>query len=173
MHLHRCVTFEQDGQPIGFAYFAPTPMTDRTWHLWWIVVGKQIQARGVGSQLLHYVEESRPCRKRPTNDGRDFGIAFLDLTRRFYVKHGYDRAATLKDFYAAGHDMVIYPQTALRRACAARGTVQTPCSQGMILKRLRANHGKLADPDTSCRARTKTAISQVNGNRHASQRIAR
>ena len=23
---HRAVTFEQDGRPIGFAYFAPTPM---------------------------------------------------------------------------------------------------------------------------------------------------
>src|SRR5437660_11424586 len=37
---HRCVTFEQDGQPIGLAYYAPAPMTDRTWHLWWIVVSK-------------------------------------------------------------------------------------------------------------------------------------
>src|ERR1700730_11521499 len=54
---HRCVTYEQDGQAIGFAYYAPTAMTDRTWHLWWIVVSKQIQARGVGTQLLKYVED--------------------------------------------------------------------------------------------------------------------
>ena len=31
-----------------------------------------------------------------------------DLTRRFYVKHGYYTAATVKDFYADGHDKVIY-----------------------------------------------------------------
>ena len=27
-------------------------MTDRTWDLWWIVVSKQIQARGIGGELL-------------------------------------------------------------------------------------------------------------------------
>ena len=27
---HRCITFEQSGQAIGFAYFAPVDMTDRS-----------------------------------------------------------------------------------------------------------------------------------------------
>ena len=37
---HRALTLELDGQPVGFAYYAPTAMTDRTWHLYWIFVKK-------------------------------------------------------------------------------------------------------------------------------------
>src|SRR5438876_908651 len=54
---HTAITYERDGQPIGFAYFAPAQMTDRTWYLWWIVVSRQIQARGVGGALLKHVEQ--------------------------------------------------------------------------------------------------------------------
>jgi GNAT superfamily N-acetyltransferase len=105
---HRCVTYEQHGQPIGFAYYAPTPMTDRTWHLWWIVVSKQIQAKGVGGKLLKHVEEA--IRKE---GGRlliveTSGLPSYDLTRRFYLKNGYEQAAVFRDFYADKHDMVVY-----------------------------------------------------------------
>jgi len=34
---HRCVTYEQHGQIVGFTYYAPAAMTERTWYLWWIV----------------------------------------------------------------------------------------------------------------------------------------
>jgi hypothetical protein len=33
-HGHRAVTFEKDGQILGFAYFAPAAMTDQTWYLY-------------------------------------------------------------------------------------------------------------------------------------------
>ena len=51
------MTLEQDGRPIGFAYYAPAAMTDRTWYLYWIAVAKTIQARGLGSRLLHWAED--------------------------------------------------------------------------------------------------------------------
>jgi ribosomal protein S18 acetylase RimI-like enzyme len=105
---HRCVTYEQEGQAIGFAYYAPAPMTDRTWHLWWIVVSKQIQARGVGSRLLKYVEDGVRAEGGRLLIVETSGLPSYELTRRFYLKHGYEHAATLKDFYADGHDMVIY-----------------------------------------------------------------
>ena len=54
---HRSITYEKEGQVIGFAYYAPAAMTDRTWYVYWIAVSKQIQARGVGQELLRYVEE--------------------------------------------------------------------------------------------------------------------
>jgi GNAT superfamily N-acetyltransferase len=105
---HRCVTFEDNGQPIGFAYYAPTPMTDRTWHLWWIVVSKQIQARGVGGQLLKYVEEGARAENGRLLIVETSGLPSYELTRRFYLKNGYELSATLKGFYADGHDMVVY-----------------------------------------------------------------
>src|SRR5689334_22563273 len=57
-HSHCAITFEQEGKAIGFAYYAPAAMTDRTWYLYWIAVSKQTQARGVGAKMLHHVEEA-------------------------------------------------------------------------------------------------------------------
>jgi GNAT superfamily N-acetyltransferase len=105
---HRCVTYEQEGRPIGFAYFAPSAMTDRTWDLWWIVVSKKIQAKGVGGKLLKHAEDAI------RQDGGRLlvldtsSLPSYDLTRRFYLKHGYDEAAVVKDYYADGHSKVIY-----------------------------------------------------------------
>src|SRR6476660_3825698 len=53
---HRAVVLEADGKVVGFAYFAAAAMTDRTWSLWWIVVDRAVQARGIGGKLLQYVE---------------------------------------------------------------------------------------------------------------------
>ena len=108
-HLgHRGVTFERDGVIVGFAYFAPAAMTDRTWHLWWIVVGPSQQGGGIGGKLLKHVEDDIRA-----HQGR---ILFIETgsqphyepTRRFYLKHGYELHATLQDFYAAGDSMVVF-----------------------------------------------------------------
>ncbi len=105
---HRAITYEQDGHVLGFAYYAPASMTDRTWYLYWIVVTKQTQARGIGGTLLRHVEEE--IRKL---DGRlllieTSSLPHYDLTRRFYLKHHYEQGAVLKDFYADGDDMVVF-----------------------------------------------------------------
>jgi ribosomal protein S18 acetylase RimI-like enzyme len=105
---HRAVTFVQDGQVAGFAYYAPAAMTDRTWYLYWIAVSKQIQARGVGGKLLRHAEE-----EIKKENGRLFlietsSLPQYDLTRKFYVKHGYETHAVLRDYYADGDDMVIF-----------------------------------------------------------------
>ncbi len=105
---HLSVTYEQDGRPIGFAYYAPAAMTDRTWYLYWIAVSKHTQARGLGGRLLRHAEE----------DIRQVGGRLLlietsslphyELTRKFYLKHHYEQAAVLRDFYADGDDMVVF-----------------------------------------------------------------
>ena len=105
---HRALTLEQDGQPVGFAYYAPTAMTDRTWHLYWIFVQKTGQARGLGSRLLRHVEDDIA-----RSGGRLFLIETSSLpsyepTRKFYLKHGYEQAAVVRGFYADGDDQVIF-----------------------------------------------------------------
>src|SRR5581483_6960131 len=54
---HICVTCEREGRVIGFAYYAPAAMTDRTWYLYWIAVDRQTHARGIGSELLRHAEQ--------------------------------------------------------------------------------------------------------------------
>ncbi len=105
---HRAVSYEKDGQVIGFAYFAPADMTDRTWYLYWIAVAKKTQARGTGAALLHHTEEE--IRKA---GGRLYlietsSLPQYELTRMFYVKHGYEQHAIVRDFYADGDDLIIF-----------------------------------------------------------------
>jgi ribosomal protein S18 acetylase RimI-like enzyme len=107
-HGHQSVTFEHAGEPIGFAYYAPASMTDRTWYLYWIAVSKDTHAKGIGSKLLHYVEEDIRKKKGRLLLIETSSLAHYELTRRFYLKHQYEKAAVLRDFYADGDDMVIF-----------------------------------------------------------------
>jgi ribosomal protein S18 acetylase RimI-like enzyme len=105
---HRCVTAEQDGQVLGFAYFAPAAMTDRTWYLWWIVVRQDLQSKGIGSALLRHVEQEIADLKGRVLFVETGSLPHYELTRRFYIKHAYEKHALLKDYYAEGDSMVVF-----------------------------------------------------------------
>jgi ribosomal protein S18 acetylase RimI-like enzyme len=105
---HICITYAQHGRPIGFAYYAPAAMTDRTWYLYWIAVDKQTHARGVGGKLLRHAEEDILRARGRLLLIETSSLAHYELTRRFYLKHGYTQAAVLGDFYAQGDDMVVF-----------------------------------------------------------------
>src|SRR5438105_1733301 len=95
-HGHRCVTREERGQVIGFAYFAPAAMTDRTWYLYWIAVSKTIQARGIGQELLRYVEEDIRGANGRILLIETSSLPHYQLTRRFYVKQNYEQTAVIR-----------------------------------------------------------------------------
>jgi GNAT superfamily N-acetyltransferase len=105
---HRCLTAWRGNQPIGFVYWAPAAMTDRTWHLWWIAVRRDLQSRGSGARLLARCEaEVRAA------GGRLLLIETSSLpgyepTHRFYARHGYTAPSAIADFYADGDDLVVF-----------------------------------------------------------------
>jgi ribosomal protein S18 acetylase RimI-like enzyme len=105
---HVCRTNEHDGELLGFVYFAPAPMALGTWELWWIVVKPSAQARGLGGEMLRYAEEEVRCRQGRVLFVETSSQPLYDLTRRFYVRHGYEEHAVLKDYYAAGDSMVVF-----------------------------------------------------------------
>jgi ribosomal protein S18 acetylase RimI-like enzyme len=107
-HGHRCVTFEQANDIVGFAYYAPAAMTDRTWYLYWIAVTRQTQARGIGGKLLHFVEQDIAQAGGRVLFIETSSLSHYDLTRRFYLKHHYEQAAAIPDYYADGDDMVVF-----------------------------------------------------------------
>jgi len=106
---HQCVTYDEDGRNLGFGYYAPASMTERTWYLYWIAVTKEVQARGIGGSLLRHIENDI----RHLHQGRlllieTSSLPHYELTRSFYLKHGYDQLAVLDDYYADGDDMVVF-----------------------------------------------------------------
>lgn len=105
---HIAVTYEDQGHILGYAYYAPAAMTDRTWYLYWIAVKRDIHAKGIGGKLLHHAEDD--IRKR---DGRVLfietsSLPHYELTRKFYLKHGYEVTGVLRDYYSDGDDMVVF-----------------------------------------------------------------
>ena len=90
-------------------YYAPADLTDGgTWDLWWIIVAKARQGRGLGARLLDLVEQSVS-----QEGGRQLLIETSSLpqyepTRRFYLKYGYHVIARIPDYYTEGDDLIIF-----------------------------------------------------------------
>ncbi|HTI06190.1 MAG TPA: GNAT family N-acetyltransferase [Gemmatimonadales bacterium] len=104
---------------LGYACWGPTPGTAGTWDLYWIVVDRERQGRGLGTELLEEVEQ-----RLTTHDARLIVVETssrpdYEPTRKFYEARGYTKAATIADYYAPGDDLVIYtkdPRGDLARA---------------------------------------------------------
>jgi GNAT superfamily N-acetyltransferase len=105
---HLAVTYEYQGAPAAFAYYAPAPMTDRTWYLYWIAVRRGLQGGGVGGELLARAEEDVRRAGGRLLLIETSSLPHYERTRAFYLKHGYELHAVLRDFYADGDDMVVF-----------------------------------------------------------------
>ena len=95
-------------QVVGYACWGPTPGTEATHDLYWIVVDRQRQGTGIGSQLLGEVEQrlrTDGCRLVvvETSSRTDYAP-----TRAFYEARGYTRTATIPEYYAPGDDLVVF-----------------------------------------------------------------
>ncbi len=105
---HHCITFEQAGEVLGFAYYAPAAMTDRAWYLYWIAVTKHTQAKGIGGKLLRHVEDDIHAQNGRVLLIETSSLPHYELTRKFYLKLHYEQASVLPDFYADGDDLVVF-----------------------------------------------------------------
>ncbi|MCS6849896.1 MAG: GNAT family N-acetyltransferase [Gemmataceae bacterium] len=105
---HRAVADERQREVVGFAYYAPAAMTDRTWYLYWIAVRKALHARGIGSALLQHAEDDIRAAGGRLLIIETSSLPSYEQTRRFYQKHGYVQVAVVPDFYADGDSMVVF-----------------------------------------------------------------
>jgi ribosomal protein S18 acetylase RimI-like enzyme len=105
---HLAVAAEQGGALVGYAYYAPAAMTDRTWYLYWIAVTPAHQARGVGGGLLRRAEHDAGARQGRVLFIETSSLPHYEPTRRFYLKHGYEVTGVLRDYYGDGDDMVVF-----------------------------------------------------------------
>jgi GNAT superfamily N-acetyltransferase len=96
------------GDPLGFICFGPIPMTDRCYDLYWLVVDKKFTGRGVGGELMLYMEETL-VKKNGRRIYIDTSSAQqYDSARLFCENCGFFVDSVLDDFYRDGDDKIIY-----------------------------------------------------------------
>jgi ribosomal protein S18 acetylase RimI-like enzyme len=104
---HLWVT-DDDGGPVGVAYYAPERMTDRTWNLYMIAVHPARQGQGRGTSLLRHVERDLIARGARLLLVDTSSLPEFERTRAFYRKCGYEEEARIREFWKAGDDKIIY-----------------------------------------------------------------
>ena len=100
--------FDAGGTLVGYACYGPTPQTDRSWDLYWIVVAKESHGRGVGSKLLAEVERRLAAESARVMLIETSSRADYRATRTFYESRGYMEAARIADYYAPHDDRVMF-----------------------------------------------------------------
>lgn len=98
-----------DGEgPVAVAYYAPEPMTDGTWNLRLIAVRPDRQGRGYGVALTRRIEAVLAARGARVLLVETSGLPAFARTRAFYRARGYEAAARIREFYAAGDDKIVF-----------------------------------------------------------------
>lgn len=102
------ITRLDNNRPIAIAYCAPERLTDGTYNLYLIAVHKDFQAKGIGGQIMRYVERLLQSKGKRILLVETSGLPEFELTRKFYDKCGYNREAVIRDFYHEGEDKVVF-----------------------------------------------------------------
>lgn len=105
---YRFIGAYQGNRLVGYACWGPTPDTQGTWDLYWIVVERTLQRSGIGRQLLDHVEHTIAQAGGRLIMVETSGRADYQTTRAFYEARGFSRAAVIPDYYAPGDDLTIY-----------------------------------------------------------------
>ena len=99
---------EQNAELLGLAYCDQEMLTEGTFNLYAIGVRADIQSRGIGAQMMQYLEAYLKERKHRILIVETSGLPTFAATRRFYEKLGYTLEARIRDFWAKGDDKVIF-----------------------------------------------------------------
>ena len=93
---------------VGYVCWGPSPGTDGTYDVYWIVVDRASQRHGVGTALLGAVERTLAAEHARLVVVETSARAEYAATRAFYERRGYTVAARLPGYYAPGDDLVVY-----------------------------------------------------------------
>jgi ribosomal protein S18 acetylase RimI-like enzyme len=118
---YQFILCEEDDHLLGYACFGHTPMTERCFDLYWLVVGPDARRRGIGRLLLDSVE-----REVSRAGGRLLRVETSGLdsyrgARALYERAGYSTASRIRDFYASGNDLYVFTKYLEPSALSAEG----------------------------------------------------
>jgi ribosomal protein S18 acetylase RimI-like enzyme len=105
-----------DGEAVGVAYCAPEPVTNGTWNLLMLWTRADRHARGHGRALVSHVEHELRARAARLLIVETSGLPEFELARSFYAKCGFIQEASIKDFFSAGDDKLVFTKSLLPSA---------------------------------------------------------
>ena len=102
------VADENPGTVMGYICYGPTPMTDSTFDLYWIVTHKDHRGKRVAKTLVEHMEKDISQRgggsvRVETSQKEAYGAA-----RGLYDSCNYPESARFPDFYRKGDDLVVF-----------------------------------------------------------------
>jgi ribosomal protein S18 acetylase RimI-like enzyme len=92
----------------GYICYGPTPMTESTYDLYWVVVHAESRGHGLATKLVAAMEADLRERNATgirveTSELEGYGAA-----RKLYDRLDYPEASRLDDFYSAGDALITY-----------------------------------------------------------------
>jgi GNAT superfamily N-acetyltransferase len=93
---------------VAFANYGKDDFSVHSWELFWIAVHDAARNKKLGTALLKAIEESVIKRGGKILWIETSGRPLYASTEAFYVRNGYQLAASLKDFYGPGDPKQIY-----------------------------------------------------------------
>jgi len=98
---------DQD-QPAGYICYGPTPMTQGTFDLYWIVVDPHFQGKGIGSKLLGFLEDIVRGQGGRMILADASTVPQYEKTQKFYLRNGFQEVARVADYYYPGNDRITF-----------------------------------------------------------------
>ena len=99
---------DDEGGPVGVAYFAPERLTEGTWNLYMLAIRPDRQRQGRGRAIVRHVERAVARRGGRLLLIETSGLGSFAQTRAFYQALRYDEEARIRDFYKPGDDKVVF-----------------------------------------------------------------
>ena len=94
---------------LGFAIFGRSPMTKFSWDIYWIVVDKEFQRKGIGKKLQERIESHVLKQDKKANLVVETSSKpEYDATRNFYANSGFKEMGRIPDFYNENDSLVIF-----------------------------------------------------------------
>jgi len=98
-----CILASLEGERLaGYCLAGPTPLTESTWHLYWLCVHPQFQRQGVASALESALEDAVRASGGKRIVAETGSRSDYDPARAFYRSAGYDECGRIADYYRPG-----------------------------------------------------------------------
>jgi len=97
-----------EGRARGYVCVGRTPLTESTWHVYWICVDPAFQRKGVGRALQQHAEHAVAAAGGSRLVLETSGKPSYAPARVFYEQAGYAVVGRIPDYYRSGDDCVLY-----------------------------------------------------------------